>query len=57
MSAETRIRVRVLRAAEEWITVSAVTRLDAEMEARKIPGIIAVLEACYEEDFQEEYKK
>ena len=52
MGSETTIYVRVLRAHEEWFEVSAVTKLYAEMEARRLPGVIAVLEASYERPSQ-----
>jgi hypothetical protein len=50
MGAETKIIVRVLRAYEETIEVHAVTRLEAETEARRMEGVVAVLESGYPEN-------
>jgi len=50
MGAETKIIVRVLKTHEELVEVYAVTRLDAEAEARRMEGVVAVLESGYPED-------
>jgi hypothetical protein len=50
MGAETKIIVCVLRTHEETIEVYAVTRLEAELEARRIEGVVAVLESWYPEN-------
>jgi hypothetical protein len=50
MGAETKIIVRVLKAYEETVEVYAVTRLEAEAEARRMEGVVAVLESGYPED-------
>jgi hypothetical protein len=50
MGAETKIIVRVLRTHEETIEVHAVTRLEAEAEARRMEGVVAVLESGYPEN-------
>lgn len=47
MGAETRICVKVLVTQEKWIEVDAVTRLDAEVAALELPGVISVLECRY----------
>jgi hypothetical protein len=48
MGAETTIYVKVLKHYEEWIQVSAVTRLEAEHEALRTPDVITVLEVSYD---------
>ena len=50
MGAETKIMVRVLKTHEEIVEVYAVTRLDAEAQARQIEGVVAVLDSSYPED-------
>lgn len=50
MGAETKIIVRVLKTHEEIIELYAVTRMEAEAEARRIEGVVAVLECGYPED-------
>jgi hypothetical protein len=54
MGAETKIIVRVLRAHEETIEVYAVTRLEAEAEAHRMEGVVAVLESGYPENMPNE---
>lgn len=48
MGAETEVFVLVLKSHEEWITVQAVTLTEAGVKAAQLPGVISVLEACYE---------
>lgn len=48
MGAETEVFVRVVKAHEEWVSVSAVTLADAIVQASLMPGVIKVLEASYE---------
>ena len=50
MGAETKIVVRVLKTHEETVEVYAVTPLQAEAEARRMDGVVAVLESGYPED-------
>jgi hypothetical protein len=50
MGAEIKIIVRVLRTYEEAVEVYAETRLEAEYEARRMEGVVAVLESGYPED-------
>ena len=50
MGAETKIVVRVLKTYEALVEVYAVTRLEAEEEARRMDGVVAVLESGYPED-------
>lgn len=52
MGAETKIIVRVLKSHEEFLEVYALTRLDAEAQARRTEGVIAVLESGYPEDMR-----
>ena len=47
MGASTKILVKVLMTREETIEVYAVTRLDAEADARSMDGVIAVLGSAY----------
>lgn len=35
-------RVRVKRAVEVWVDVEAVSRVQAELEAAKVPGVVSV---------------
>lgn len=53
MGAETKIIVRVLKTHEEDVGVYAVTRLEAEAEARRIKGVVAVLESGYPEEMNQ----
>ena len=54
MGAETKIWVKVAKTCEEWIEVSAVTRVEAEQKARCYRGVVYVLESQYEEPSGEE---
>jgi hypothetical protein len=47
MGAETRVYVRVLKAYDEWIEVSAITLDDAKEKAESLPGVIRVMETSY----------
>lgn len=47
MGADTSFYVTVLRTHEETIEVQAVTRLDAEHEALRQPGVVAVKEVTH----------
>jgi hypothetical protein len=50
MRSETKIIVRVLKTHEEIVEIYGVTRLEAEAEARRMEGVVAVLESGYPED-------
>lgn len=51
MGAETRVMVKVRRVTvtEDWVEVSAIGLDDAKEEAAKLPGVVDVLSAQYED--------
>ena len=53
MGAATEVFVKVIKSHEEWVSVHAVTLDDAKEQARRMPGVICVLDACYEPEMDE----
>lgn len=48
MGAESRVWVYVIVGKGEWREVSAVTLAEAEEEAAKSPGVVAVIDSTYD---------